>query len=570
MGRVSQVFVFLLFLLPLQLFATEKDYRLHIFVDYLQNDNWKVTYQLPIGVNHVAFQRRSNFDRRKLYKIDETKFKWDKQGEVLLIRSVDGSEFNHISLTFSSFHDHILKDYNHNLKYTDGSVLLYTNHLALGPNVIKDKAISPIEASFKGTQFHFSAPKQKIIFDGQVFVETAQWASAGQGTYVYFGDISPIHTDNLIAIVDPNLPKWVKQSMYELLPKLMNYYQQNTGQSLDFKPIVFFNYGDVDDENSNYEGGVLGNVVQLTLNGRRWQDENQDQFNKLFQFVAHEAAHLWNGTAFNYQGNEHSWMHEGGADAFANFALADFGLINHKQMLQRFEEAANSCGSTKNHQALSESIKLKKYRNFYTCGAVMALASHYAIKAKDPNKSLFDLWKNIFSKNQQNKTYNQADYFEQLNELSGSTKLSTALGEFSDSEVTNNQDAISSWFKETNLTVVASDNYPKSIARQWGERLIRELMKMHCGGPNFTTYEEYAVAHPTKGCKPLNREIEVKYLNDLHIFQNGGEAYQVLIHRCADNGVMTLSDRNKSIKIDIQCVRDVPALLPYLSFKTAN
>lgn len=89
--------------------------------------------------------------------------------DVALIRSIDGSKFESLDFTFSSFYDHIQKDYTHNLRYSDGGVLLYTNHLALGDNIIEDKSISPIGQSFSGTQFHFYAPNQNIVYLGSTY-----------------------------------------------------------------------------------------------------------------------------------------------------------------------------------------------------------------------------------------------------------------------------------------------------------------------------------------------------------------------------------------------------------------
>jgi hypothetical protein len=207
--RTLRLLPLLLLLNISQGLAIDSEKNLHIHVEYQKvPDTWKVRYELPIAVNHVAFSRQSNFDRRKLYKFDESKFTWDKSGDVLLIRSVDNKDFTTLDITFSSTYNFIQKDYTPNLKFTDGSVLLYTNHIALGANIIEDENISPDGKSFSGTQFHFYSPQQNIIFLGNIYREKAKWTLDGDGTYIYFGNILPIETDNFIAIVDPALPKW--------------------------------------------------------------------------------------------------------------------------------------------------------------------------------------------------------------------------------------------------------------------------------------------------------------------------------------------------------------------------
>jgi len=538
--------------------AAEIDFRLHIHVQYQQEmDSWKVRYELPVAVEHLAFDRQSNFDRSKLYKIDRSKFKWGKAGDVLLIQSVDGSKFQSLDLTFGSFYDDIQKDYTHNLKFSDGSVLLYTNHLALGANIIADKSISPIGQSFRGTQFHFYSPKQNITFLGNNFKEKALWNAKGEGTYIYFGNITPIETDNMIAIVDPTLPKWAWKNTQEYFPKLFEYYERKTSQPLSFKPIVFFNYDQIDADYSNYSGGTLDGVVQLTINGSRWKTEDKNQFNKLFHFLAHEAAHFWNGQMFSFEEQMHSWMHEGGADTFANFAMQEFGFIDSKQMMQKFEAAANNCVLKKGQQALDKSSELRRYRNYYTCGATMALASHFAIQSKDASKSVFDLWKNIFKANQQDNTYNQQDYFKELTQLTGSNTLANSLDKFSKQTIVDNQLIVASWFAQTELGITLSTDYPQSMVRHWGKQVIYELMQMHCKRVSFNSYADYVSTYPIKACGAFEHSMEVQFIDGLPLFGEGIDAYNSFRTKCENNGTVFLQDREKENIAEIQCMREV-------------
>lgn len=555
-------------LLSQQVLASQTDYDLHIHVHYQQKtDSWKVIYKLPIAVEHLAFSRRSNFDRTKLYQIDESKFKWDNASNVLVIRSIDNRKFKTLELTFSSFYDFIQKDYTHNLKYSDGSVLLYTNHLALGANIIEDKSVSPIGQSFSGTQFHFYGPNQNIVFLGRTFKEKASFRLEGEGTYIYFGNIIPIASDNMIAIVDPALPTWAWKNTQEYFPKLFEFYEQKTNQPLDFKPMVFFNYDQMDGDYSNYAGGTLAGLVQLTINGSRWKTENKQLYNTLFHFLAHEAAHFWNGQMFSFEDQAHSWMHEGGADAFANFAMREFGLIDSQQLIEKFEEAANSCVLDKGEEPLEQSAKLRKYRNYYTCGATMELASHHAINKVDPNLSTFDLWKRIFNANTEDRIYNQQDYFKELKQLTGSNVLSSALETFSTVKNLDNKAAVASWFEKTNLNVMLSHDYPQSIAKHWGRQVIKNLMQMHCGGVSFSSYNDYLKTYPIEGCGAFEVGMEIQFLDGLDILHEGIDAYNLFTKKCASNGTVSLQNREKEKILDLECTRNVPILEPYMRFE---
>lgn len=559
----------LMIFLATSVFASDTDYQLHIHVHYQQDsDSWKARYELPFAVDHIAFSRQSNFDRSELYKIDETKFKWDKEGDVLLIRSVDGNKFNSLSITFSSYYNFIQKDYTHNIKYTDGSVLLYTNHLALGASIIKDKSVSPIGASFSGTRFHFYGPNQNIVFLGQSFKNKAEWSLEGEGTYIYFGNIKPIENENMIAIIDPAIPKWAWSKTQKYFPKLFEFYKSKTGHPLSFKPVVFFNYDQVKGDYSNYSGGTLDGLVQLTINGQRWQSENVEQFNMLFHFLAHEAAHFWNGQMLAFEEENHSWMHEGGADTFANFAMLEFGLINYEQMVQKFEDAANSCSLNKGDESLEQSAKLWRYRNYYTCGATMGLASHVAVKMKDSSKSVFDVWKHIFNANIEDRTYNQQDYFDALNQLTDSEQLSKAFEQFSNNSDLDNQMEIASWFKQSEISTTYSEDYPKSVVRHWGKQIISNLMKSHCKGISFSSYDDYVKTYPIDGCNSFGQSMEIQFVGGLDIFSDGLNAYNSFRAKCENAETVLLQDRNKFDVAEIKCLEKVQGSKPYLNFQT--
>ncbi|MBU3005447.1 hypothetical protein [Paraglaciecola arctica] len=564
---VYSIFLALLIFLLASTEASDKDLQLQVHVHYQQDsDSWEANYELPIAVDHIAFSRLGNFDRSMLYKIDESRFKWDKKGDIQLIRSIDGKKFTSVNIHFSSYYDFIPKDYTHNIKYSDGSVLLYTNYLALGANVIEDKSISPIGVSFKGTKFHFYGPNQNIVFLGKSAKNRAFWNLEGEGTYIYFGNIQPIENDNMIAVVDPALPKWAWNQTQQYFPKLFDYYQSKTGHSLSFKPVVFFNYDQVDGDYSNYSGGTLDGLVQLTISGKRWNLENQDKFNSLFHFLAHEAAHFWNGQMFSIEDQNHAWMHEGGADTFANFAMMEFGLINDEQMLLKFEDAANNCFLKKGNESLQQSAQFRRYRNYYDCGAAMGLATHVAVKAKDSSKTVFDVWKHVFDANSKDRTYNQEDYFDALNRLAGSEKLSLAFENFSTISDLDNQMEIASWFKQTEISPEYSEDYPNSVLKHWGKQVIHNLMKSHCKSVSFSSNDDYIKTYPIEGCSSFEQTMEVQFVDGLEILHDGLNAYDSFKAKCENAARVTLQDSNKVVVAKLKCLEKVQNAKPYLKF----
>ncbi|WP_440906231.1 hypothetical protein ACMZOO_08375 [Catenovulum sp. SX2] len=534
-------------------FASTIQQQLHIHITYLQEaDSWQVEYQLPSAVESIEFRRRSNFDRSQIYQIDQAKFVWQKEGAVLGIRRVDGSKFDSLKLTFKSHYKFILKDYTQNIKYTDGSVMLYTDHLSL--------------ASDQQSVFHFDAANQNITFLGKTYFEQAVWHSNLQdGTYIYVGSLKPIENQYMLAIVDPGMPDWVWQQTQQNFPKLFNFYTDKTGQKLNFKPIVYFNYDQTQGDYANYSGGTLEGLVQLSLTGKNWQDENNDLYNALFEFLAHEAAHFWNGQMFKFADHQHAWMHEGGADAFAYLAMEHFALLTSEQVRQLFEDDANECLLKKGAEALVQSSELGLYRNYYSCGAVMAFASHLALQAHDNQLSLFDLWRGIFNKNLADKTYNHEDYFEVLTQLTGSDNLAAKLRVFSQQPNLGNQQAVIELFRQTKVNALVSSDYPDATRKYWGAKSIANLMRMHCNGSvSYSTYNDYIESLPIRGCQQFQQTMEIRFIAGIDIYADGIQAYQYAQQQCANKQAVLLQDRNKNSLVNMPCSSEMSDVVPYL------
>ena len=361
--------------------------------------------------------------------------------------------------------------------------------------------------------------------------------------------------------------KWTWNKTQEYLPRLFDYYEEKTGQELNFTPVVFFNYDNMEGDYANYSGGTLDGLVQLTVNGKRWETQSNGQFNKLFHFLAHEAAHFWNGQMFSYEGTEHSWMHEGGADAFANFAMREFGLIDNNQMIQRFEDAANSCLLNKASEPLAQSADLWKFRNYYSCGAIMALASDIAIKANDPSQSVFDVWREIFDTNKLNKRYNQQNYFDSLSEVANSDALATSFEEFSDKADIDNFVTISSWFENSSINVTVSDDYPKAFVRHWGKEIMVNLMQMHCSGVSFSSYDNHIETYPMDGCESFGKTKNIQFVNGFDIFKESIDAYNSFRLQCKKNGLVELLNQERVKVAEIECLHPVASISPYLKFE---
>ncbi|WP_370981055.1 hypothetical protein [Agaribacterium sp. ZY112] len=546
--------------------GTESSNEVAIHVYYEQeSDSWRLQYELPSMVPQIAFSRPSKVDRQNIFQINKTKFNWHTENGQLLIKSKDGSLFDSLELSFNSNYQVPQGDYNLNVQFSDGSLLLYSNHLSLAASS-HDKT----EKKRPLNRYYFNAPKQHIAFMGQYQKGSAQWLESDNGSYIYFGNIKPIEDKNLVAFIDPNLPPWVLKQTEATLPQLFSFYQEKTKQKLNFKPVIFFNYADQEQSFSNYSGGVLSGLMQLTLNGRNWQQKTPQLEQQLFQFLTHETAHFWNGQMFYNVNQKQAWLAEGAADAFAFFSMYELGLLNDNELQAKFELAINECVLNKGNEALNQSMQIGRYRNYYTCGASIALASHAALQKHNPHRSLFDLWAILFKENIKDKSYNQDEYFSVLKKLSGQTNTADLISQFVNEAETNNLNAVVNWFENTNIKLQISDNsleQPKFRQQYWGKQAIIELMNMHCLGHSLYQQQDHVKTAAMRHCHVFTEDMSIYYLNNKHLVNEGIDAYRILQSSCQTKQALLLKDQNQTPLMELPCTRPIAELPPYLKLK---
>jgi len=197
----------------------------------------------------------------------------------------------------------------------------------------------------------------------------------------------------------------------------------------------------------------------------------------------------------------------------------------------------------------------------------MGLASHVAVKAKDSSKSIFDVWKHIFDANIEDRTYSQQDYFNAMNQLTGSEQIASAFDRFSTSNDLDNQLEIASWFKDSEISTINSKDYPKSVVRHWGKQVIYNLMQSHCKSISFNSYDDYVKTYPIDGCNSFKQSIEIQFVGGFDIFRDGLNAYNLLREKCDNAETVLFQDRKKVDVAEIQCLETIKSSKPYMKLQ---
>ncbi|NUP07269.1 MAG: hypothetical protein HOW73_14540 [Polyangiaceae bacterium] len=347
-------------------------------------DKWEVTYRFAKPVMGIGFERGQHRFRYEHWNIaaddGATPVEWTEvEGREAIVAS---APMHALTIRLVTDTSEKPSDYLVHAAFADGSRLFYTGHFAARPLVCKGTA--PCEAKQVALadtlapgdiEWHFAteAGRGIQILDRR---EPAKldWSPTsgehGDGTYVYFGNIESIQTPFGQMVVDPGLPKWMRESANTNIPKLLAWFAEATQTELTFKPVLFVS-APPDEEPGRYsKGGSLPGLIQLAAWGRGWKAETPETREAWVRFVAHELFHLWNGEMFDRRDNRaDAWMSEGSSDYFSFAAARALGVIDDERQHRLLVQAANQCllsvGSTPLAQARGRG------NPEYSCGAML-------------------------------------------------------------------------------------------------------------------------------------------------------------------------------------------------------
>ena len=384
-----------------------------------ESDSWIVEY--PRLEGSFAFERNTNRFRSNVFEpvSEGAKIVAEKDYDRL---QVDGQKIRP-SFRFDSYYEYTPKDYEFFQSMSDGSVLMYTGHLPLCE--IKGTDCLP-----QRTCYEFQGRKSdNIVILGKVFKKKAKWCdNESRGTYVYFGEQKPVSTKDFTLLIDPLMPNWIKTSAPEQLKETFEVYAKETGVTLNFKPYILASYSP-GGKHLNSGGGSLPGMLQLSFHGEPWSHNNEISFSKMARFMSHEAAHFWNARMFEYD-SRMAWMHEGGADAFAFRRLVKSNVWTRDQMNEALLDSLNLCIERAKGRSLFQITENSDKKEQYYCGSTAMWMAELALKKKNPELGLFDLWREIFRRSNDKKIYSEELFFQVLNEMAGETKTSTFLKKF--------------------------------------------------------------------------------------------------------------------------------------------
>lgn len=368
---------------------------------------WTATWHLAAPARELRFERPAGAFRARVFEIVTPGYRLERDGDLEVLRAA-GEPARIIRVRFPEFDAELTREYEFFRRFSDGSVALYTGHL-----LASTAGAAPEAACDDCLVRRFELvppPGAAVVVGGRRAVRRLSWTDeSGRGTYVYFGAIRPVVSDDVISVIDPGLPGWLGRRTREALPRLFALYRDRLSAAPRTRPVVLFDYKAGEATGYSSGGGTLPGLIQLGVEGRAWESESTSALEQLLHFLAHESAHVWNGEIAHYEGTADAWMHEGSADAFAQRALRRLEVIGEARFLEYQTDALNDCRRGLTVTTLRESAARGQPRLAYTCGNLIALLTERSLQAQGAD--LFDFWRLLIARaRRQGGAYTADDY----------------------------------------------------------------------------------------------------------------------------------------------------------------
>src|SRR5579859_4608719 len=108
------------------------------------------------------------------------------------------------------------------------------------------------------------------------------------GTFVYFGQISPILSDSSAVVMDVGLPTWMQEVLTADTPNAIRAYSSGFGISLGYSPFLLVDWtGRNDTKSKDLNGDTLHGAIRYRLSGTSWGDDTEENREHLARVVAH-------------------------------------------------------------------------------------------------------------------------------------------------------------------------------------------------------------------------------------------------------------------------------------------
>lgn len=432
------------------------EFAVDVVVEPGKSGRWQVEYRLSEDVDALVFARGSGDYRDGTWRLPRG-YIIERLGATDRIRRKNGKPFDRFKATVDTFSERIPKDYTPYIRFTDGSLAMFSGQFIVGvPQSGRDDDFID-GANNDNTRW---AHSDSLTVDPGIFetmivgarvVSDAQTIELGEGEYIYFGDAAALETPYLTSVMDAAAPAWLRDLLYESMAKTFEFYESKLGPLAGGKPFMLTSFTPLEGRRISFSGGVIGSqiAIQLALGDGIIDKPEEREF--MAQFFAHESAHLWNNGQAIVADSSEAWLHEGSAEAMAWLALAELGIHTEATATALFEDAANKCIEQLGAGPLETAGRRGQFQAYYECGAAIALATHGA--AGRTGGDLFTVWRPLIENSLAAAgSYGADEYFALTDTVS--SDLTAAIRVLTESEVSDPKAAVLDLLETGNVAVI--------------------------------------------------------------------------------------------------------------------
>ncbi|MBZ0231922.1 MAG: hypothetical protein K8M05_06185, partial [Deltaproteobacteria bacterium] len=387
-------------------------------------DAWSITWTLAAPAPSIIFDRRIPSNRHETWRLpDELVWDRDPSGDYEILRAADHAARTTFTATFPSDTRDAGRAPSLNVRFTDGSRLLFTAQVGAYGFTCEPRCRRLDRDHARRWHFRTTPGRSLRVLDRAAPAELVWDEPAGdvRGTYLYAGSIAATRHERVTLVADPGLPAWLAADTTRLLPELFAFHGDATGVALDFVPLVLASHTDPGRRDEALRGRTLPRLIHLEAIGKDWARASPARRARWYEVLAHEAFHLWNAQLARRSGEKRDeWLSEGSAVYVAGLALVDAGLLTPRAHEDRILEAANGCIATLRGPLHAEAADA----SYYACGELV----HFLVdRALADRGGVLAVWAAMIAHARAHGSYATADFLAAIDRRAGSAPVGAAV-----------------------------------------------------------------------------------------------------------------------------------------------
>src|SRR4051812_46506336 len=366
--------------------------------------------------------------RAPSWNVETRDVRLQRRGSYDLLAADRGKLPLRVDVGFTPVPERLQADYSPALAFTDGSVALFVAQFdgfpldspsAVGklPSDLNNQKVPAVEL-----RYVLRDSAGPVLLDGR---RVAAAETSDPNTYVLFGATQPIETPDMIGVLDPQLPAWIKESLARSVPALLGRYAQELGRLREFKPALMVSWGGPTPALVSRGGSVLRGLIAMQYEGSGVLEETTAQRQQGLWFIAHEAAHFWLGQTVAYEYARDAWITEGGADLLAVRAVAEIDPEYDPRV--ELNRAVADCIKLTRRHGVASARDRGEHRAYYACGAVFGLVAEAG-----SGRSFYKFVRQLIDANRADGIVTRADWLNMLDDATRKPELRSGIEQLLD------------------------------------------------------------------------------------------------------------------------------------------